>query len=277
MGSSAEPNWNSFARLSAGERWRVASARMGRCATDALVADAKVESGMSVLDVASGSGEPAISIASLLNGTGKVVATDVSAEPLKIAAERARQRGLTNIEFQHADVHQLPFEDASFDRVTCRHGVMFFADLPRALREIRRVLKPGGRTSLLAWGSMRQPYFDTTIGTILRVVPDLTLPTSGMSMFKFAQRDALGSAMRDAGFQEVGERFETVPWNWPATPTELWEYFQDVTVPFRPLFQAIPPERRAEVDAAVLAAIAEHVEDNEVRFDATFVLASGTR
>lgn len=274
---TSEPqSWNSFARVNASQRWRAPSAAMGRAMTEAIVRETRVEPGMRVLDVACGTGEPAISIATLMNGTGSVVGADISPEPLKIGEQRARERGLTNIRFQQADVHQLPFADASFDRITCRLGVMFFGDLPRALRELRRVLAGGGRAVLLAWGKMNQPYFDTTIGTILRTVPELQLPPSGAAMFKFGDAGVLAGAMRQAGFDIVEENVRSVPWNWPGTPDDLWAYFQEVTVPFKPLLSAIPPERREEVDAQVLNAIGERYREGEVKFDAEIVITSGS-
>jgi ubiquinone/menaquinone biosynthesis C-methylase UbiE len=270
-------NWNSFARVNASQRWRQPSAAMGHAMTEAIVAEAQVAPGMHVLDVASGTGEPAISIATQLRGSGRVVATDLSAEPLKVGQQRARERGLTNVEFTPADVHQLPLDAAIFDRVTCRLGVMFFADPARAFREIHRVLKPGGRATLLAWGPIQQPYFETTIGTVLRCIPGTALPASGAAMFKFGQRDALSAALRSAGFATVEEKFSDVPWNWPDTPEELWAYFQEVTIPFKPLLQAIPPERRSEVDAEVLRQFRDRYDGRAVNFTANVVLASATK
>jgi ubiquinone/menaquinone biosynthesis C-methylase UbiE len=274
---ATESSWNSFARINASQRWRRQAAAMGRAMTEAIVEEAQVARGMRVLDVASGTGEPAISIAVELQGTGHVVATDVSSEPLKVGQERAGERGLDNIEFLPADVHQLPFPDTSFDRVTCRLGVMFFADLPRALREIHRVLKPGGRASLLAWGPMEQPYFDTTLGTILRSAPGLRLPSSGESMFKFGVPGALSAALREAGFERVSEAVREVPWNWPGTPEELWEWFREVTIPFKPLLKAIPAEQREEVNARVVAALGRHCDSSDVNFMAKIVMCSAER
>src|SRR6478672_4927167 len=138
-------DWNSFGRANASQKWRRQSAAMGNDMTRAIVEAAQVRPGMRVLDIACGTGEPAISIAQLLAGSGDVVGIDISPSPLKIAAERATQRGLSNVTFQQADAHQLPFADNTVDRITSRLGVMFFSDLPRALSEMRRVLKPSGR------------------------------------------------------------------------------------------------------------------------------------
>ena len=97
--------------------------------------------GMKVLDLAAGTGEPAISLASRVAPGGKVTALDLSAELLEIASGRARERKLTNLVIQQADAHELPFPDNIFDLVTSRFGVMFFET--KALHEARRVLKPG--------------------------------------------------------------------------------------------------------------------------------------
>ncbi|HYA95433.1 MAG TPA: class I SAM-dependent methyltransferase [Terriglobales bacterium] len=275
---SASPTsgWNAFARAQAAQRWKRQSAAMGRQMTEAIVAEAKVQPGMHVLDVASGTGEPAISIAQRLNGTGLVVGIDISAEPLKIAEQRARERGLSNTRFEQADVHSLPFANASFDRVTCRLGIMFFSDLPRALSEIRHVLKPGGRVTLLAWGPMEQPYFDSTIGTILRVLHGSSLPASAKGMFRFGEAGVLRAALSDTGFCSIEEELRIVPWSWPGTPEDVWEYFQEVTVPFKPLFEATPEGQRENVNAEVLKAIGRYYDGTQVNFTATICLVSAS-
>jgi SAM-dependent methyltransferase len=274
---TAPGEWNAFGRANAAQRWRRQSAAMGRHMTEAIVAEAKVEPGVRALDVACGTGEPAISIAHLLNGTGLVLGVDISPEPLKIAEQRARERGLANVRFQQADAHSLPFAHGSFDRVTCRLGVMFFSDLARALGEMRRVLKPSGRIALLAWGPMQQPYFESTIGAILRMVPGSALPASGRQMFKFGGPGVLAAALQAAGFRGIEEEFRVVPWSWPGTPEEVWDYFQEVTVPFRPLFEAIPSEQRGKVNSEVLRAITPYYDGVQVNFTATVCLVSASR
>lgn len=277
MSKPLQPDWNSFGRAQASQRWRKQSAMMGSGMTEAIVAAAMVERGMSILDVACGTGEPAISLATLLRGTGEVVGVDISSAPLEIARRRAEQRGLTNVRFEQADAHLLPFESDSFDRVTSRLGIMFFADLPNALRQMHRVLKPGGRITLLSWGVMGQPYFSSTIGTLLRAMPGSDMPETARKMFAFGQPGLLAGKLRAAGFSSIDEKFVTVPWTWPGTPEEVWEYFKDVTVPFAPLLQSIPADRRTEVDAAVISAIGQYVEGNEVRFTAKVNITSAAK
>jgi ubiquinone/menaquinone biosynthesis C-methylase UbiE len=274
--SVTDSQWDSYARVNAGARYRAQSAAIGSQATQAIVDEARIVPGLDVLDVACGSGEPSISIAALMQDSGHVVGIDFAATPLQVARERAGTRRLINTEFLQADVHQLPFADGTFDRVVSRLGVMFFSDLETALRQMYRVLKPGGRTSHLAWGSMEQPYFQSTIGSVLKLLPDLRVPASAKAMFKFGEPGVLAAALERAGFTKVEERIKRVAWNWPGTPEELWAYFQDVTIPFKPVLQGIPVDRQ-DVHGAVLDALRAHSDGKQVNFEAEIVLASGSR
>jgi ubiquinone/menaquinone biosynthesis C-methylase UbiE len=276
-GSTITTDWNAPGRAQAIRQWRKQSAAMGAQLTEAIVEATQVEPGMVVLDLACGTGEPAISLASQLKGSGEVIGVDISTEPLKIAEERVAARVLANVTFQTADAHSLPFPDARFDRITSRLGVMFFADLPRAAREMHRVLKPKGTVTLLAWGSMEQPYFEATIGTLLRALPGARVPETAAKMFAFGRPDVLSRVLREAGFTAVNESFQTEPWTWPGTPDEVWAYFQEVTIPFAPLLKSIPAERREEVDAAVLRAISRYYDGREIKFTATVNITSGAK
>src|SRR5271169_1094713 len=155
----SKSDWGNQYRLVASEKWKAKSAAMGQPITDALVEYAQPKPGMHVLDLASGTGEPAISLASRVGSGGQVTATDLSAGLLEIAAQRAEARGLKNFTTQQADAHSLPYPEDSFDLATSRFGVMFFSDPVLALVELRRVLRPGARACFLAWGSFDQPYW----------------------------------------------------------------------------------------------------------------------
>ena len=250
---------------------------MGRDVTHAIVEYARPQPGMNVLDLASGTGEPAISLASRVAPEGHVTALDLSPELLEIAAERARQRGLSNFTTRQADAHHLPFADASFDLITSRFGVMFFRDCAQAMREARRVLRPAARVCFLAWGPFQQPYWSTTMGVVHEYVGGPLLAPGGLDPFRFAEPGSLSRVLRQAGFAEVAEEARTLPWTWPGTPEEVWEQAQAVSTPFLPLLQRVPLEKWEEINRAVYAAIEKYVVGGKIEFGATVVLASAVR
>jgi len=198
---------------------------MGKAVTEALVEYAAPKPGMHVLDLASGTGEPAISIAMRVGAQGRVTALDLSADLLEIAKERAQERGLDNFLTQQADAHALPFDDNSFDLATSRFGVMFFRDPGLALLELQRVLRAGARACFLAWGPFDQPYWRSMMGVVHGHVGGPLLQPGGPDPFRFAQPGNLSAMLQSAGFRAVHEETKTVPWTWPAarvSPPSAW-------------------------------------------------------
>lgn len=245
---------------------------MGKHVTDALVQYANPQPGERVLDVACGTGAPSLKVARAVAPEGAVVATDLSEDPLKIAEQRAHERGLTNIRFERADVHGLSYPENEFDLITCRFGAMFFADLPRALCEMRRVLKPGGRVAFAAWGSFDQPYFQTTVQIIMRHT-GAEIPPGAAAMFKFGTPGTLSKALKEAGFATAHDEVRTVPWVWTESVPELWAYFQSVTVPFRPVLEKVTPE----IEREILMELEKYWDGDKVNLTAQIVLAGGTK
>jgi SAM-dependent methyltransferase len=273
----SETGWGSSYRLIASDKWKAKSAVMGKAVTEALVEYAQPKPGMQVLDLASGTGEPAISVATLVGAQGHVVALDLSPELLEIARKRAQERGLDNFSTQQADAQALPFADNSFDLATCRFGVMFFRDVGLALGELRRVLRAGSRACFLAWGPFDQPYWRSTMGVVHRHVGGPLLQPGGPDPFRFSAPGSLSAVLRSAGFREVGEETKTLPWTWPGTPEEVWEQAQAVAVPFRAMLDRVPAPMWPQIHAEVRAAIGQYVEGENIAFGASVVLASGSK
>jgi len=270
-------DWGSSYRLIASEKWKAKSAAMGRDVTEALVAYANPQLGMKVLDLASGTGEPAIAVASRIGPEGHLTALDVSSELLQIASDRAQQRGLTNVSVRQADAHHLPFPDATFDLVTSRFGVMFFEDAVGALGEANRVLKPGGRACFLAWGTFEQPFWQSTMGVVVEHIGGPALVPGGPDPFKFAQSGSLSSALQQAGFREIEEQTRQIPWTWPGTAEEVWEQARAVATPFLPLLDRIPADKWDEINRDVHRAINCYRDGDCIKFGALVTLASGRK
>jgi ubiquinone/menaquinone biosynthesis C-methylase UbiE len=275
MSVSNPAPWGSSFRLVAAEKWKAKSAAMGGAVTDAMVEYSRPLPGMRVLDLASGTGEPAISLAQRVGPQGSVTAVDQSSELLDIAAERARNKRLLNFTIHQADAHLLPFADQSFDLATCRFGVMFFSDPQRALRELRRVLKPGARACFAAWGPVEQPYWQTTIKIVHRHVGGSILPAGGADPFRFAAAGSLSEVLSAAGFRDAEESTQNLPWTWPGDAEEVFEYFCQVSAPFRPMLERVPADQWPVVRAEAKAAIERYRVGDEIRFGADIVLASG--
>jgi len=116
-----------------------------------------------VLDLGCGAGHVSFQVADLAAG---VVAYDLSAEMLAVVAESAAARGLGNIVTERGAAERLPFADASFDFVFSRYSAHHWSDLGLALREVRRVLRPGGRAAFIDVASPGRPLLDTYLQTV---------------------------------------------------------------------------------------------------------------
>src|SRR5687767_13088348 len=152
MDEVGEAPWKTTSLAEAWRKWTPKQTVLLQEATQAILRACRIERGMQVLDLASGPGNPALQLAEAVGPDGLVTATDVNADMVAGVEENARRAGLTNMGFRQVDAHAIPFEPASFDVVTCRFGIMYFADVGRALREVHRVCKPSGRAVFVAWG-----------------------------------------------------------------------------------------------------------------------------
>lgn len=140
-------NW--LARAGNWNDWAARLEKQQKGLNEPLIEAAEIGPGLEVLDLASGTGEPALTIATQVGAEGRVTASDLVAEMLAGTERRADEKGLANMRFQVTDMQALPFEDATFDRVTCRLGLMYVPSPAKALSETRRVLRPGGRAAFL--------------------------------------------------------------------------------------------------------------------------------
>ena len=129
-----------------------------------LIENLGIKPGEDILDIGSGTGDPAISIGVALNGLGTVTACDLTPQMLITARGRANNIGLSIIRFVAADMAELTFANDVFDCITCRFGLMFPANKTVAAKEARRVLKPGGRIGYMVWG----PYDENPAFSVIR-------------------------------------------------------------------------------------------------------------
>jgi len=211
-----------------------------RTATDAMLQMANLQPGMRVLDVAAGAGDQTLDIAERVGAAGSVVAVDVSPAILRLAQDHARRANHAQVKFRVADGQALPFDDASFDAAVCRLGLMFFPHPGRGVREMARVLRPGGwACSMVFSRPERNPCITTLMGMALRhagLPPrDPYQPGGLLSLGRPGHVDAL---FREAGFREVATTTLDAPFELRSVD-EYVDFVKDSAGPVRELLAAL--------------------------------------
>jgi SAM-dependent methyltransferase len=216
--------------------------------------------GMRVLDVGTGSGQPALTVAPLVEPGGSVLGVDLSAEMLGYARKNAEEQGVTNVEFRELDGEDIAFPRGSFDLALARCSLMFMAEPLRSLRGIRESLVSGGRLGCLVWTALERNPWVALPERMAAERFNLPRPKPGEpGMFALGGEGKLAGILAGAGFQDVETRevatefaFEDAERFWelrgrytlgrlkaPA-PEEAVSRFHD------DLMQALEPFRRAD-------------------------------
>ena len=174
--------------------------------TEALIEQAGIHEGQSVLDVAGGAGEPSLTIAEVVGSTGSVTCTDAVADMVEAAQTEAERRGVDNIQFQVCSADSLPFPDNSFDTVVSRLGFMFFPDSLTAMRELLRVAKPGGSMAFAVWHKSDVNPFCYLVSRIMdQHVEQPATDPDAPNAFRFAEPGKLANVLTRAGLVDVVE------------------------------------------------------------------------
>ena len=273
------PDWGNQYRLVASEKWKAKSAAMGQPVTDALVEYAQPAPGMQVLDLASGTGEPAISLASRVGEQGHVTALDLSAGLAGDRREaRTKARGSRTSPRSRRTLTACLFPDNSFDLATSRFGVMFFRRPDRCVAGIAPCVAAGSAGVFSGVGVDRAAVLAEHDGRGASACGwSPAASRMGRIRFKFSQPGSLSAIFRSAGFNAVEEETKTLPWTWPGSVEELWEYSQSVSVPFRPMLERVPAEKWPQIHADVHAAVRQYWDGEKVAFGVSVVLASGKK
>lgn len=178
--------------------WRAQLAR----AQSALLASATPAPGERVLDVACGTGLVTFDAARAVGRDGRVLGIDLSGEMVERAAQRARERKLPNVSFARMDAERLALPDASVDVALCALGLMYMPDPGQAVREMRRVLRPGGRLGLVVWGERSRCGWSAVFEIVDAEVRSEVCPR----FFCLGPPDALADLCARAQFKIVGQQ-----------------------------------------------------------------------
>lgn len=243
---------------------------------DELIERLDPKNGDFVLDVAAGTGEPGLTIASMLNG-GKVILTDISENMLDIARENAQIRGLKNVEFLACDVCELPFPDNTFDAISCRFGFMFFPDMQLAAKEMARVLKPGGKLATSVWNVPDKNFWVIAMTEAIQRNMELpVVPGGAPGMFRCAGEGFISDLLVQAGLNNVHHKQINSKLAC-GTAEVYWDLLTDVAAPMVSALNSADPALRLIIKSEVYKALEEKFPEGDVRIDASALVISAEK
>ncbi|MGE0468776.1 MAG: class I SAM-dependent methyltransferase [Nitrospira sp.] len=217
-----------------------------------LVGDARLRAGLRVLDLGSGTGYPAILAAQTVGARGSVVGIDLAQQMLDAAGRKVASLQLSNLTFRAGDVTTLPFETASFDAVTTRFCLMFLPDIPKAVAEIARILKPDTWMAAAVWSTPeRNPYLKIPIDIIKQFIelppPDPAAP----GIFRLAKPGELAALLHQAGFIDISEQ-EFLGDVRFAEGGEYFSSLMDIAAPIQNLWEKLNPTQQTEARQRIM-------------------------
>jgi SAM-dependent methyltransferase len=260
------------------EKHRETIRQMFAPVTQALIEGALIGSGDTVLDVATGPGEPALDIAAFVGPEGKVIGIDPVAEMVAAARRSADQGGFRNAQFEVAFADDLPFPSDTFDAVVSRFGVMFVPSPVDAIREMLRVLKPGGKLALAVWTLPESnPFFYTMSRVIERYVDSPPLPPDAPEAFRFAESGRLRDIFGEAGVIGSSERAFSFNIEAPVSLEDFWRLRIEMSEKLRDKVAALSPGQLSEAKREALEVMREYSTTTGMSFPSQVLIVSGTK
>jgi ubiquinone/menaquinone biosynthesis C-methylase UbiE len=246
--------------------------------TRALIEDARISSGQSVLDVAMGPGEPALTIAEVVGPEGRLVGTDAVAEMVEAARREGLRRKLDHSNFEVAFAGNLPFPPDTFDAVVSRFGVMFFPAPVNAVRECLRVLKPGGKIAMAVWHFAENNPFHYVVAEVVDqfakpVPPEPDAPDA----FRFATPGKLKAVFSEAGVDAISERLLRFPIRTSISVEDFWTMRREMSEKLRSKLATLSNDQLTELGRDVMEAVNGFTSDGVISFPAEVLVVSGRK
>lgn len=247
---SQRQDWNRVA--SGWDKWDDYFSRSMTFINHRLVADARLRPGMRVLDIGSGTGYPALLAGEVVGATGQVAGIDLAESMLAVASRKAKAREMSHVTFRTGDATALPFDASSFDAVISRFCLMFLPEITKALKDMVRVLKPGGYVAAAVWSAPeKNPFIRIPMDVIKSIVtlppPDPDAP----GVFRLAKPGELKGLMEGAGLTPLSEE-EFLANVTYATAEEFFNSVLDLAGPLQNIFAKLTAEQKAQAQRDII-------------------------
>jgi len=235
-----------------------------------LVDAARLVPGERVLDVACGTGVVARAAAERVGQTGNVVGIDLNAGMIRVARSLPPPSGAP-IEWIERSALDLGLADASVDAVLCQQGLQFFPDKARAMREMRRVLRRGGRLALSVWTGVG--HYNRAVGAALAHVLDADTAERFLASRRAPSEDEVRRLAIEAGFAAVDVRVSRLEIRLP--PVDRFALDHLAATPVASVLAAAEPEARRRIGASVSEELQRFADHDGIAYpEETYVLTA---
>jgi ubiquinone/menaquinone biosynthesis C-methylase UbiE len=246
--------------------------------TQALIEGAEIKVGQTILDIATGPGEPALSLAGLVGPAGKVYGIDPIPGMIEAARRAANTLQVKNIQFEVAFADQLPFPAGTFDAVISRFGAMFFPAPADAVHEILRVLKPGRKFALAVWYLAENNPFHYALSRVVdRHVPSPPPEPDALDAFRFATPGKLLKFVNEAGASNVSERLLQFNIAAPISAEDFWTIRMEMSDSLREKIATLSSDQFTAVTRELIDSLREYSTGSGISFPSEVLIVSGTK
>jgi len=263
-------NWESQEVAERRNRGRARRAELQGPATELMLDLAEVRSGGRVLDVAAGTGDQTVMAAQRVGATGYVLATDISASMLKLAVDAAREAGLTNVVTRVMDAENIDLAADSFDAAICQLGLFLFSNPANVLKEMRRVVRPGGKVAALVFSTAeKNPYQGITLGVAHR------FGSAPLPLFSLGENHVLENTFKESGLRDVTIRALSFSRRFSST-AEMIRRLKE-TAFLRGLVEKLGEVQREQAWAEIELQLSRLEGPNGVEVPGQFLIGAGTK